>query len=400
MKKIFIVHSNMEIGGAETSLLGLLKSIDYDNYKVDLLLLNPVGELMSMIPEQVNILTKYSEYKNLILPIKDVVKNKKLGIAMDRIRGKIKANKENKKLQNKCDLCYLTKEYSHKYAIKHLPNIKDEYDLGISFIDPHYILEKKVNAKVKLGWLHTDFNRINVNQNDDFEMWNGCDYIVSVSDSCKKAFDSKYPKLKNKSIVIENILPLGYVRSCAEMLNVNKEIVKEEGIINICSVGRFSGAKNFDNVPNIAKKIMSKGYNIRWFLIGYGSDEEIIKRKIDEEKMQENVIILGKKDNPYPYIKACDIYVQPSRYEGKAVTVREAQMLNKPVVITRFATADSQLNDGLDGIIVPLDNLGCAEGIVNLIEDINLKNKLINGTKENDYSNKCEIDKIYNLILD
>ena len=163
MKKFFIVHSNMEIGGAETSLLGLLKSIDYDKYKVDLLLLNPVGELMNMIPKQVRILSEYSEYRNLLLPIKEVIKNKNIKIFVGRLKGKLKANKENKKLNNTGDLCYLTKEYSHKYAIESLPNIKGNYDLGISFIDPHYILQHKVSAKVKLGWLHTDFNRINVN---------------------------------------------------------------------------------------------------------------------------------------------------------------------------------------------------------------------------------------------
>lgn len=398
MKKIFIIHSNMEIGGAETSLLGLLKSIDYKNYEVDLLLLNPVGELMDIIPKQVRILREYSEYRNLLLPIKDVIKNKKIRIVIGRLRGKLKANRENKKLNNTGDLCYLTKEYSHKYAIKSLPNIKGKYDLGISFIDPHYILEKKVEAKVKLGWLHTDFSRINVNKEEDIKMWDGCDYIVSVSDSCKNSFDEKYPQLRDKSIVIENILPLEYVEKQSNAIDVSNEILKKNDVINICSIGRFSNQKNFDNVPNIAKQIIDQGYKIRWFIIGYGADEELIKIKIKEENVIANVIVLGKKDNPYPYLKTCDIYVQPSRYEGKAVTVREAQMLNKPVVITNFATSDSQLKNGIDGIIVPMDNEGCAKGIISIINDVNLRNKLIFGTKENDYSNKSEIDKIYNLI--
>ena len=398
MKKIFIIHSNMEIGGAETSLLGLLKSIDYKNYEVDLLLLNPVGELMDIIPKQVRILREYSEYRNLLLPIKDVIKNKKIRIVIGRLRGKLKANRENKKLNNTGDLCYLTKEYSHKYAIKSLPNIKGKYDLGISFIDPHYILEKKVEAKVKLGWLHTDFSRINVNKEEDIKMWDGCDYIVSVSDSCKNSFDEKYPQLRDKSIVIENILHLEYVEKQSNAIDVSNEILKKNDVINICSIGRFSNQKNFDNVPNIAKQIIDQGYKIRWFIIGYGADEELIKRKIKEENVIANVIVLGKKDNPYPYLKTCDIYVQPSRYEGKAVTVREAQMLNKPVVITNFATSDSQLKNGIDGIIVPMDNEGCAKGIISIINDVNLRNKLIFGTKENDYSNKSEIDKIYNLI--
>ena len=397
MKKIFIIHSNMEIGGAETSLLGLLKSIDYENYGVDLLLLSPVGELMDMIPKQVRILREYSEYRNLLLPIKDVIKNKKIRIAVGRLRGKLKANIQNKKLNNSGDLCYLTKEYSHKYAMKNLPNIEGEYDLGISFIDPHYILQTKVNAKVKLGWLHTDFNRINVNKEEDFNMWNGCDYIVSVSDSCKNAFDNKYPELINKSIVIENILPVEYVKIQSNIIDVSNDILKEDNVINICSIGRFSNQKNFDNVPNIAKIIIDYGYDIRWSLIGYGSDEQLIKDKIKEADLEKQVIILGKKNNPYTYIKSCDIYVQPSRYEGKAVTVREAQILNKPVVITNFATSDSQLEDGVDGIIVPMDNEGCAKGIISLIENKELQQKLINNTKCRDYSNKDEIEKLYNL---
>lgn len=114
--------------------------------------------------------------------------------------------------------------------------------------------------------------------------------------------------------------------------------------------------------------------------------------------MQENVVLLGKKENPYPYIKACDIYVQPSRYEGKAVAVREAQILNKPVVITDFPTSKSQLKDGFDGIIVPIDNQGCAEGICNLIKDKELQQRLIENTKITDYTNKQELEKIYALL--
>lgn len=398
MKKIFIVHSNMEIGGAETSLLGLLKSIDYKNYEVDLLLLNPVGELMNMIPKEVKILNQYGKYKNLLLPIKDLIKNGSFMMATSRIMGKLKANIENKKLNNEGDLCYLTKEYSHKYSVKYLPKIIGEYDLGISFIDPHYILKKNVNAKVKMGWLHTDFSRININNKDDFAMWNECDYVVSVSEACKQAFDLKYPQLVNKSIVIENILPLDYVRNRSEILDVDKEIIKEDDVINICSVGRFSEQKNFDNIPNIAKRIINEGYKIKWFLIGYGADEELIKKKIDEEQMKENVIVLGKKDNPYPYIKACDIYVQPSRYEGKAVTVREAQILNRTVIITDFKTANSQLEDGIDGIVVSMDNEKCAKGIMSIINDKKLQLNLIQNTKSRDYSNKDEIYKLYNFI--
>ena len=114
--------------------------------------------------------------------------------------------------------------------------------------------------------------------------------------------------------------------------------------------------------------------------------------------MQEHVVILGKRSNPYPYIKACDLYVQPSRYEGKCVTVREAQMLGKPVVITNYATAPSQLEDGVDGVVVPMDNAGCAEGIAQLLRDPQRMDMLSRNCLARDYSNAAEVEKLYKLM--
>ena len=114
--------------------------------------------------------------------------------------------------------------------------------------------------------------------------------------------------------------------------------------------------------------------------------------------IENYVFILGKKENPYPYIKACDLYIQPSRFEGKAVTVREAQILNKPVIITNYPTAASQIEDGRDGIIVPMDNWECAKGIYNIIKDIDVQQALIEFTKNNNYVNNDEVQKIYDLM--
>ena len=114
--------------------------------------------------------------------------------------------------------------------------------------------------------------------------------------------------------------------------------------------------------------------------------------------MEDSVIVLGKKENPYPYIAACDLYVQPSRYEGKCVSVIEAQILHKPVVITDYATSGSQLRDGYDGVIIPMDNAACAEGIGKVLWDPQLQEQLIENTKQQDYTNAAEIQKLYRLI--
>ena len=129
-------------------------------------------------------------------------------------------------------------------------------------------------------------------------------------------------------------------------------------------------------------------------------ENEVTSQNTKLKKMEEFVILLGKRSNPYPYIKKCDIYVQPSRYEGKAVTVREAQILHKPVVITNFPTAYSQLRDDVDGIIVPMDNRGCAEGITELILNKQKRNRLIENCRKTNYSNLDELEKLYMLMKD
>ncbi len=135
-----------------------------------------------------------------------------------------------------------------------------------------------------------------------------------------------------------------------------------------------------------------------WYIIGFGGDEDLIRRKIAEAAMEKRVIILGKKTNPYPYIKACDIYVQPSRYEGKSVTVREAQMLCRPVVVTDYKTAKSQIDDGIDGRIVPMDNEACADAIARFISDTDLQARITRNLETNDFGNEAEVLKFYDLI--
>ena len=172
---------------------------------------------------------------------------------------------------------------------------------------------------------------------------------------------------------------------------------KKEGRVNVLSVGRFTDAKNYDNVPDICRRVREQGIDICWYIIGYG-DETLIRQKMKEIGMEGYVVILGKRTNPYPYMKACDIYAQPSRYEGKSVTVREAQMLCKPVVITNYATAKSQIQDGVDGVIVPKDNEGCAKGIADFIRNIQLQNDIINYLHNHDYGNVDEVEKVYRMI--
>ena len=397
MKKIFVFSHALEIGGAERALLGLLESFDVSGYEVDLFLMRHEGELMGRIPDKVHLLPPIEEYSCLAVPIADVLRRKQFGIAMGRLTAKKKARDFLKKYavtgDNDVEL-----EYSHKYTLKYMPEISGtEYDLAISFLTPHYFVSEKVKAKKKIAWIHTDYSHLEVDTESEEKMWGKYDYIASISDKCTEGFLKRFPSLESKIKRIDNIILPSFIISQANSENIETQMPKNNGM-TLLSVGRFSNAKNFDNVPEICKMIRETGLDIRWYLIGYGGDEDLIRRKIAEAGMEDYVIILGKKENPYPYIKACDLYVQPSRYEGKAVTVREAQILHKPVVITAFETSKSQLADGFDGVIVPMDNEGCAAGIASVLRDENLRQRLIDNTKKTDYTNSDETQKIYRLV--
>lgn len=392
MKRILVIHSNMELGGAETSLLGLLQSVDYNKYRVDLLLLNPVGILLPLIPKEVNVLNTPKKYRHLMYPIKDVVKSGDFGIAYARLLGKWRGKKIGAG-------GYAIKQYAHLAAVKYLPSIGETYDLALSFIDPHYILLRKVKAKVKIGWVHFQFRNARMEEQLDKAMWEELSCIACVSDSCRQQFIEHYPELTNKTLVIENVLSKNYIQAMAEKIDVSNEI-NGGGFVKLLSIGRYVQAKNFDNVPIICEKLVKQGLNVRWYIIGFGSKEgeDLIRKRIADSGVENHVILLGKKENPYPYIKASDIYVQPSRWEGKSVAVREAQILGKPVVITAYPTSSSQLTDGYDGVVVPMDNEGCANGIAAVINNKDLQAQLVRNVSSNDYTNSKELQKLYNLM--
>lgn len=395
-KNILILMPSMFIGGAERSLIGLLDSIDYTKYNIDLFLNRHEGEFLNLIPEKVNLLPQIDAYTNFDRPIKDVLfsKNFKYGIA--RLKAKVDIRK-NIKLGNKHNV-WSSLQFISNRLTPLLPNIDKEYDLAINFLGISDVLGQKVKAKKKLAWIHTDYTKLVPNKKLDMDTYSKVDYIVTVSKDCESQFLSVYPMLKDKSLVVENILSEKFIREQANEKIVDDKFEFNNDQIKLVSIGRFTDAKNFDNIPQICKLILEKGIDVKWYIIGFGGEEVLIRQKIKEFDMEQHVIILGKKENPYPYIQACDIYVQPSRYEGKAVAVREAQILNKPVVITDFETSKSQLTDGLDGVIVPMDNEGCSDGICNLIKDKELQQRLIENTKITDYTNKQELEKIYALL--
>lgn len=397
-KRILIAIQYLGIGGAERSLLGLLNAIDKERYDVDLFVYSHVGEFMRLIPEGVNLLPEVRKYSTLTRPLKEVLKEGYVDIALARVLARIRHKLFLARTHARESIAEF--QYIATATTPLMPSLKHlgEYDLAISFLTPHNIVRDKVVAKQKWAWIHTDYSSVSINVKEELPAWKSYDRIISVSEAVTKGFLSKFPSLESKVSVLENILSEDFVREQAKA-PVGTSLMTAQGhAIRLCSVGRFSFQKAFDRAVWICKSLIDRGLDVGWYIVGYGSDEALIRSEIAKAGMKDNFILLGKQANPYPFIKGCDIYVQPSRYEGKAVTVREAQILCKPVVITAFPTSASQVKDGLDGVIVPDDIEGAADGIANLIANHERQSEMIAYLSAHHYGNEEVVEKIYEAL--
>ncbi|HGH7181632.1 glycosyltransferase [Bacillus luti] len=398
MKKILIASFDMEVGGVERSLLNMLDNFDYQNHIVDLMLYSHQGDFMNLVNNKVNLLEEIPEYSTFRKSIVQVFEGKQYSIGVARFVSKIIADCLGE-MKNIEEVGYYQMQLMWKFILPFLPKLDREYDMAISYLWPHYFIAHKIKAKKKVAWIHTDYSTIELDIKMDIKMWDEFDYIVAVSEGCKSSFLKKYSQLEHKVVVLENIISPRYIREMSNKHIDNPMIYDNR--FKIVTVARLSHAKGIDNAVRALKILKDRGFDdIVWYVVGYGGDKKMIKDMVKDLRLESNFILLGKQINPYPYIKEADLYVQPSRYEGKAVTVGEAQILSKPVMITNYSTAESQVVNGFDGYITELSIEGIANGIEKLYKDPHERQRLITNCTQRDYGNSCELKKLYELIQD
>ena len=259
-KKILICSHWMEIGGAERALLGLLYSLDYSKYDVDLYLCRHTGEFMRLIPADVHLLPEDKHAASIAVPAKQVLKNCDLGILLGRMVGKF-CSKVHQRRQ-KCRINNIAVEYGGRFTYPFVSQVMPGtvYDLAISFLEPHYICAHKVQAKKKIAWMHTDYGSIDVDVKAGYKVWSQFDTIAAISRDCQDSFAKKFPKLSNRLVLIENINPFQLIEKQATEFDVSEELSDQ---IKLLSVGRFCTAKNFDNVPDICAKLLHVGLDVK-----------------------------------------------------------------------------------------------------------------------------------------
>ena len=391
--RIFINMHYMELGGAERALLGLLNAIDTSRVDVDLFLNQHTGPFMAFIPSKINLLPEDATYAVIERHLVECIRRGKWRIAWARLVAKYKYHRYLRKHHLTSDGS--ATHYVFNEVVRYLPSLYKygHYDLAISFLDPPHIVQQKVDAALKVEWIHTDFSFVKVDIPTTEPWWSKNDYIISISSAVTKEFLRLYPHLNDKIIEIHNILSPAFVREQATAFSLPVSSIP----LRLCSIGRISYQKNFESIPFIAKHLLDRGLSFHWQIVGPGDATPLI-RTAEQLGVSSFVEFVGPQENPYPYINACDIYVQPSRYEGHSVTVREAQILYKPVVITNYNTASAQVQSGVDGIICPLDNQAMADDIFELANDHDLYQSIVQYLHSHDYGNGQEVNKIYPLL--
>ncbi|WP_028611937.1 glycosyltransferase [Paenibacillus harenae] len=397
MRNVLIASYDMEVGGVERSLAGMLDEFDYSRYDIDLMLYRHKGDFMPLLSERANLLAEIPQYASFRKSINETIKDRQLPIGISRVLAKTHASVVGM-VNGIPEMGYYQMQLMWKYASPFLPACKREYDVAISYLWPHYFVADKVKAGKKVAWIHTDYSTVATNRQLDLKMWRKFDYIIAVSDACRDSFLERYGELRDKVVVMENMISPSYVRSMAKE-NMDQNPMTGDSRFKLLSVGRLCHQKGFDHAIQAFKLLIDKGYNkMVWYIVGYGGDEELLQELIVQNGLEGRFILLGKQTNPYPYMDQCDLYVQPSRYEGKAVTVTEAKILGKAVMITNYPTASSQVLQEVDGYIAELSIEGIAAGIEKLYHDNELRERLAFNCSNTDYSNSSELDKLYELM--
>ena len=386
MKKVLFAIHSLGFGGAERSLVNLLNELPEDQYQVDLLVFQQKEGFASQVPGWVNVLETPKEIHRLYGKLESRWKYplaRLAGTAIARLARK--GSKHQKAFRWR---------WFYRPRIKKLPG---HYDVAVAYVGAEimYYIRDCVSAERKLVWIHNDYRAAAYSRKDDAPYFADMDEIVSVSPQCVDVLKEEFPEHAHKMHYIENITSSAVILSMAEAYEPEEY---EKGRIKLLSVGRLWPQKGFDMAVEAAAILKRRGMDFCWYIIGAGSLEGELRRQIEALSLQKEFVLLGVRSNPYPYMKAADLLVQPSRYEGKSVVLDEAKILAKPIVATAYPTVADQIADGREGLICEMSPEGIAGGIAEMLENAALRGRVEEYLACHEYGNQSEVKKYMRLI--
>lgn len=390
-KQLLFAMNNLKVGGAEKALVSLLQTIDYDRFDVDLFLFEHDGLFLKSVPRQVNILPAPDNYRYFEMPlgasVKALLLKGKIGLALARIGfGYVYRTKEIGTQQE---------QFSWKYLRAAMPKLSKRYDAAIGYLEkrPNYFCIDQVDARVKIGFIHNDYNKLQMDAGFDLPYFRKFDHIFTISEQCEAILKENFPSVADKFSIMYNIVSPAALRTLAET-----PIDFPKRGVTLVTVGRLQPQKGFDMAVEALKILVDKGHDVYWYILGEGEQRAMLTEKAAALGLAERFVLLGIRENPYPYVKAADIYVQPSRFEGKSIAIDEAKILAKPIVVTDFPSVVDQIEDRRNGLIVGMSPEAIASGIEALIENPSLSQTLEANLSREKLGTEAEIQKLYDAI--
>ncbi|ASK63716.1 glycosyl transferase [Virgibacillus phasianinus] len=390
--KLLFVIDSLCIGGAEKSLVSLLNMIDPSLYDIDLLLFKKGGELEDLIPNYVNILL-VPEYFRFI--------NKEIsGAAITNAYFYYYKFKTSfaLRLNNLKKNPLHSEQVVYKCIHKIFTPLFQEYDVAIAYSQgmPTYFVANMVTSEKKLAWINTDYSNTLYDKEIDYDSYKKIDKIIAVSQHTKESVSKTRNEYHNKVEIFLDIINPKVIYKMAEEQE-SSEFDKSE--INLLTVGRLEAVKAHNKAIEVAKKLKDSGYEFKWYVIGEGSEKAKLQKLIHKYGLNDYFILLGKKLNPYCYMKVCDIYVQTSLKEGFGLTINEAKILKRPIICTNFSAAKEIITNNVDGVIVEHDIDSIYYGIKKYLDDRAFKKKIENELDRTiTYSPVHQISDFYKLI--
>lgn len=364
--KMLICGSTMNIGGVEKALLGLINTLDYSKYSVDLLLMSQEGEFMQYINKNVHILPTPSFFSWIVLPKNRVLNSLFSLIAKPHILYRFVKNIAYGVIMGNM---VIARQRMWRDCIGYIPTLRGEYDIALDFsgLLRRYVL-CKIDAKTRCTWIHSDYRVYGLDKGIDGPLLAEFDKICCVSKTCKTIFDNEYPTLQSRSCVKHNIIDTKFIMS-----RINEKGF-DDGFngVRLLDVTRIDPNKGLDIAVQVCSELKKKGLCFRWYILGndpLGYKKELV-RLIKEYNVEDNFILLGFTNNPYPYMYEADVIVHFSRFEGRSVAIDEALALGKTILVTNYPTAKDQIEDGVNGYICDFNEKALTDKLFSIMKQL------------------------------
>lgn len=346
-KRLLFVGNTLDIGGTTTSLLSLLKALEGASYQIDLILSRNKGEGLNSLPDFVHLLKPaLRERFTLIDKAKKFVLYLCKGYLYEAYRYQRTGGRP----------LGLFQILSGKARSEAGRSLDKRYDTAIGYMEgfADWYTAKKVHADRKIAYIHVNYEQAGLDPKLDCGLWEQFSDIVFVSEDSRQSFVRCFPQLSQKTCVVENLLSKALIMQRAEA-SVQDDIL-QNGYFHLITAARLVNRhKAIDRAVRIAGRLVHDGYPIRWHVFGEGEDRAELEALIRQMRLEGIVFLHGNRENIYPYIKKADLFVMVSHYEGKPMAVSEAMLLGTPVLVTEYASAREQVEDGETGFICEND---------------------------------------------